>query len=222
MLSSSYNFIAREAWNSLLLFLVLIVCVYLLTGFILLSLFFFSGFLFFLYLFRDPFRYIPASPLAILSPAYGKVTLIEDEAIEFRLKAKTKRIQIKTRFFDVYSLRSPIEGKVVEQWFSGADKNEPCRHMDFYIKSDEDDDVVTAIRLKDIVRKFYFYCNSGERVGHGQRCGYLYFGGVIDIFIPLESNIQVKVGDYVESGSTILAQLIHSDDVTAIKDKTIL
>ena len=78
---------------------------------------------------------------------HGVVTLIE-EAEEIRLHNKAIRVQITMRFHDIYSFRSPIEGKVMEQWCSAPNKNESRRHFDFYIKSDEGDDVVTAIRLK--------------------------------------------------------------------------
>lgn len=171
-----------------------------------------------LYLFRDPYRVIPSNPLAVVSPVHGVVMLIE-EATEVRRQATAVRVQIMMRIGDIYSLRSPIEGKVIEQWCSEPDRNEAHRHFDFYIQSDEGDDVVTAIRLKDIVRGFHVYLHSGERVGQGQRCGYLYFGGIIDVFIPVESRVHVEVGQYVQSGSTVLAQIIHSKAATAIQGR---
>ena len=63
------------------------------------------------------------------------------------------------------------------------------------------------------------YLHSGERVGQGQRCGYFYFGGVIDVFLPLESKVQVEVGQYVQSGSSVLAQLIHSEGASVIQEQ---
>lgn len=167
------------------------------------------------YLFRDPVRIIPSQPLAVVSPVHGIVTLVE-EAEEIRLHTRAKRIQITMRAYDIYSLRSPIEGKVVEQWCSAPDKNESRRHFDFYIKSDEGDNVVTAIRLRDIIRRFHVYLHSGERVGQGQRAGYLYFGGIVDVFLPLDSKVQVEVGQYVQSGSSVLAQLIHTEAASVI------
>ena len=167
------------------------------------------------YLFRDPLRPIPSQPLAVLSPVYGVVTLVE-EAEDVRLHTRANRIQIDTRIQDVYSLRSPIEGKVVQLWTSNPCANEARRHFDFHIKSDEGDNIVTAIRLRDIIPSFHVYLHSGERVGHGQRCGYIFFGGVVDIFLPLECKIQVEEGQEVESGSTILAQLIHSEAASVI------
>ena len=216
MPSNRYPLIAREAWAILSVLLGLTVLAQFLLGpvafiisFAILSIA--------VYLFRDPNRVIPSQPLAIVSPVHGIVTLIE-EAEEIRLHNKTIRVQITMRSRDIYSFRSPIEGKVIDQWCSSPDKNESRRHFDFQIKSDEGDTVVTAIRLKDIVRRFHMYLHSGERVGQGQRCGYFYFGGVIDVFIPLESKVQVEVGQYVQSGSTVLAQIIHSEVASVIQN----
>ena len=58
--------------------------------------------------------------------------------------------------------------------------------------------------------------NSGERIGQGQRCGYLPFGGVVDLFLPVESKVLVEVGQRVDSGSTVLAELIHSEPLSSV------
>lgn len=216
MPSNRYPLIAREAWPILFVLLGLTVLVQFLIGPV--------AFIFSLailsvavYLFRDPNRVIPSQPLAIVSPVHGIVTLVE-EAEEIRLHNKKLRVQITMRPYDIYSFRSPIEGKVIDQWCSSPDKNESRRHFDFYIRSDEGDIVVTAIRLRDVIRRFHMYLYSGERVGQGQRCGYFYFGSVVDVFIPLESKVQVEVGQYVQSGSTVLAQIIHSEVASVIHD----
>ncbi len=216
MPSNRYPLIAREAWPILFILVGLTVLAQFLSG---PAAFIFTLTILFIttYLFRDPIRVIPSQPLAVVSPVHGVVTLVE-EAEEIRLHSKAIRIQITMRIHDIYSLRSPIEGKVIEQWCSDSDENESCRHFDFYIKSDEGDNVVTAIRLRDIIRRFHVYLHSGERAGQGQRCGYLYFGGRIDVFIPVESKVQVEVGQYVKSGSTVLAQLIHSAAASVIQD----
>ena len=217
MPSNRYPIIAQEAWPFLVTLLGLAVLAEFFLGtvaFILILLLFFFA----VYLLRDPDREIPSDPLAVVSPGYGVVTLIE-EAIDVRLNRKAIRIQVTMRPFDVYSLRAPVEGKVMEHWCSKPDKNESCRHVDFHLKTDEGDNVVTAVRLKDIIPKFHFYMHLGERVGQGQRCGYLYFGGLIDIFIPLESKVMVEEGQYVKSGSTVLAQLIHREAASVIKNE---
>lgn len=217
MPANRYPIIARESLPFLIAGFLIAVIAQILFG-IIAFVICILAFVLLIYLFRDPYRDIPPQPLAVLSPVYGVVTLVE-EAEEVFLKTRAIRIQIDTRIWDPYSLRSPIEGKLCQHWCSAPDANESRRHFDFHIKSDEGDDVVTAIRLRDIIPHFHVYLHSGERVGHGQRCGYIFFGGLTDIFLPLECKVHVEEGDYVQSGSSILAQLIHSESTTAIKDK---
>lgn len=216
MPSNRYPLIARESWPFLFALLGMVVLAQFLLG-ITAFIVFLCILVVFTFLFRDPTRDIPSDPLAVVSPVHGIVTLIE-EAEEVRLHSQTMRIQISMRPFDIFSLRGPIEGKVMEQWCSAPDKNESRRHFDFHIKSDEGDNVVTAIRLRDITRKFHVYMHTGERIGQGQRCGYLYFGGLVDVFLPIESKVQVEVGQYVNSGSSVLAHLIHSEAASVIQN----
>ncbi len=216
MPSNRYPIIAREAWPLLLLLSVLAVLAQFLAGpaaFLVLVLLLMAA----VFLFRDPAREIPANPLAVVSPVHGVVTLIE-EAEEARLHSRARRIRIDMRPHDIYSLRSPIEGKVMEQWCSRPDANEPNRHMDFYIQSDEGDKVVMAIRHRHAMPRFHLYLRSGERVGQGQRCGYLYFGAVIDVFLPLDCKVLVETGQSVNSGSSMLARLIHAGGASVIRD----
>ena len=216
MPSNHYPFIARESWLTIIIIFAIVLFIKL----------FFAGPLFLLsllvlliaiYLFRDPHREIPSQPLAIVSPVYGVVSKV-GEAKEIRLNVNTIRVRIVMRINDIYSLRSPIEGKVVEQWYEPSFKNQLYQHLDFHVQSDEGDDVITAIRFRNFMRRSHIYLNSGERVGQGQRCGYISFGAVVDLFIPIESKILVEVGQHVDSGSTVLAELIHSEPLSSVKD----
>ena len=216
MPSNYYPFIAREAW----LVLVVILAIAFLAKFfstpILFPLFLII-LLVAIYLFRDPHRDIPSQPLAVVSPIHGVVTKV-GKAKEIRLDTDAMRIRIVMHINDIYSLRSPIEGKVVEQWYNAADKSRLHSHLDFHIQTDEGDNIISAIRFRNVLRTSQIYLNSGERVGQGQRCGYLCFGSVVDLFLPIESKVIVDVGQHVDSGSTILAELIHSEPHSSIKD----
>lgn len=218
MPSNRYPIIAREAWPLLFVLLALALLAQFLAGpaaFFVLILPLIAA----VFLFRDPARAIPSNPLAVVSPVHGVVTLIE-ETDEARLEARMRRIRLSMRPHDIYSLRSPIEGKVMRQWCGRPDPNEPARHMDFYIKSDEGDRLLMAIRHRHAMPRFHLYLRSGERVGQGQRCGYLYFGALIDVFLPLDCKVLVEVGQNVSSGSSVLARLIHAEGATVIGNGT--
>lgn len=211
MLSNSYPLIAREGWAFILLYVTISIILYVIYGDIVLP-FCSLPLILLLFLLRDPAQNIPAQPLAVLSPVCGQVMLVE-KAEDVRIHRDCLRVQIQMRWFDVFSLRSPVEGKVMEQWFDKMDGYKKCRHFDFWVKTDENDDFVVAVRLRNYIPKFYLYTNSGERIGQGQRTGYFFLGGLIDVFLPLNSNINVEVGQNVISGNSIIAQLNHNEMV---------
>ncbi len=121
---------------------------------------------------------------------------------------------------DVYSLRSPVEGKVMEQWSEKCKEENGQRKFAFWIRTDEGDDIVTVFRLRPCASFcFRIYIQSGERLGQGQRCGFLYFGGTVDVFIPANSKLEVEPGQSITSGEDILASLVHGDSASMINDK---
>jgi len=170
-----------------------------------------------LFLLRDPEQAVPSLPLALVSPVHGRV-VSADAAADPRLSRRAIDIRINVSFLDIYSLRSPIEGKIMDQW-SAQDSGGAGYRFAFWVKTDEDDDVVVSVRLNGLAAwRFRFYGHSGERIGHGQRCGYLYFGGTVDVLVPENSKILVKPGEHVTSGSAVLAQLVHATTATMMRD----
>jgi len=216
MPSNQYPLIAREGWPVLAILIVLIILAKLILGFsvaIIPSLFLVA----FMFLLRDPVRSVPALPLAIVSPIHGIVTDISDVE-DARLSRSAKRIRVKMSFNDIYSLRSPIEGKVIEQWSLRPGKSSQRYQFDYWIQTDEGDDVVMTVSFRRYVKNCRIYLQSGERIGHGQRCGFLYFGGIVDIYVPTNSRIDIQSGNEVDAGSSILAHFVHTRAVSTITD----
>ena len=217
MPSNNYPIIAREGWFFLgLLGLLVIFCFYYediaITALAVIVL------VTFLFLLRDPRQEVPSSPLAIVSPVYGSIQSI-DEIVDPWLGRLSRRIRIKMSLLDVYSLRSPIEGKVVNQWTLRPDGNQTRRQFAFLVRGDEGDEVIVVINLHFLsALLFRFYVHSGERLGHGQRCGYLYFGGLVDILLPQNCSIKVEQSVHIASGSGVLAQLVHNEGASVIRE----
>lgn len=222
MPSNRYPLIAKEGWFFLLV----------LAGLVLFSFSFFSSnaaifltivFCFFLFLLRDPKRVIPSLPLALVSPVQGKVNQVDEKNDPWLglqgIERRAKRVKIKMSPFDVYSLRSPVEGKVMEQWSKKCKEENGQRKFAFWIRTDEGDDVVVVFSL-GIFAAFFFriYIQCGERLGQGQRCGYLYFGGTVDVFIPISSKIEVESEQPIISGEDIIAYLMHEGSASMIND----
>lgn len=217
MPSNSYPFIAREGWPLLVLLLVFFVIAYHYHFGITVTVIDAGLLLAFVFLLRDPSRTVTSSPLAIVSPVYGTVISVADVEDPW-VNRQAKSISIKMGLFDIYSLRSPTEGKIVNQWTRQPDSKGPKRQFAFRVRTDEGDEIVVVIHLNILSSfLFRFYVHSGERIGHGQRCGYLYFGGVIDILVPQNSKIIVKPDEHIKSGSGIIAQLVHVDAASVIQ-----
>ena len=178
--------------------------------------------LFLLYILRDPNRKIPSAPLAVVSPVDGQVTTIE-EFHDSYLDRPVKRVTIRINLLGTYGIRSPIEGKFLRQWvYQNNDKanhdndgrRPPAlytgRHFVMVLQTDENDSVVMIVRLIPMQRP-HCYVHVGERIGQGQRCGWLMFGGDVDLMLPDTSRLSVKTGDRVRAGSDILASFMHNE-----------
>ena len=143
------------------------------------------------HLFRDRARNIPMDANALLSPADGRVILVEN-AHNPHTEQNTLKISIRTRFFRAYAIRSPIRGSVVVQ------KNGK-RHILQLLTS--------AGQAVTMVQNYGdCYAQTGSLV-RGERIGFARFGGRIDVYLPLGSLPAVAIGDSIKASSTILAQL---------------
>ncbi len=167
------------------------------------------------FLFRDPEREVTSQPLAVVSPVDGRIVAIEKAHDTFLNRDATK-ITIKMSLLGTYRVRSPIEGKVMERWFSsayrGREGTETGRpdSVSAWIQTDEEDDVVLSMSQLSFINKPYCHIQSGERIGHGQRCGFIRFGSQVNVFLPSNSRVLVREGVRVYSGSDVLALLIHT------------
>lgn len=157
-----------------------------------------------LLMFRDPDRDIPSIPTALVSPADGKITSITKTRDPY-LDRPSIRVTVQMYPYGVYTTRSPTEGKVLE----------PPNHPDemdaphgVWLQTDEGDDVVMVLNKGRLHNAPRCYIRFGERVGQGQRCGFIHLGGNIDIYLPERSRTTVAPGDTVRSGADVIAKLL--------------
>jgi len=165
------------------------------------------------YLFRDPHRDIPPAPLGVVCPVDGRVLAIE-RVRDQNLERDAIKISIRMNRFGSYATRAPIEGKIIKHWFTPAEEASDNSSViidryGMWLQTDENDDVVLLMGVGRKALKPVCYHQSGERIGQGERCGLVRFGGFIDVILPANSRVEVKVGDNITAGSDILAMLIH-------------
>jgi phosphatidylserine decarboxylase len=164
----------------------------------------------FAFVFRDPTREVPSSPLAVVSPADGQVLSIEPCQDPF-IDREAIRISIQMSFLGIYTTRSPIEGKVVKRWYPRERDNVESSSFGLWIQTDEEDDVTLVITRTSFINSPRCFVQSGERVGQGQRCGFIRFGTIIDLYVPANSRIDVAQGQKVKAGSDVVATLVHTE-----------
>ena len=207
MSGNGHRLVSREGIPILLALLLLSVAAYVFLG-PGLALLFIALFIFGLYLFRDPICEVPAEPLAVLSPASGKLVSISDVE-DYWISRRAKRIRINISAIDTHGLRSPIEGKVMNQWRATDPVEDFARHCAFWIQTDEADDLLLTLGMGKASMFTRVSLVAGERAGQGQRCGFLYMSGVVDVYLPENARLLVGEGDSVKAGMTVLGHFIR-------------
>src|SRR3984957_10528742 len=167
--------------------------------------------LFFLWFFRDPERVIPDSAGAVGSPGDGKVTDVS--SILVNGSART-RISIFLSVFDVHVNRSPMAGVIREVRYQ---KGKFVNAMNAASAEQNEQNVVTVegdgqtLVFKQIAgllaRRIVFTKKVGDRVERGERVGLIKFGSRVDVLLDASVTVEVKVGDRVKGGSSVLAHL---------------
>jgi phosphatidylserine decarboxylase len=116
-----------------------------------------------------------------------------------------------------YTVRSAMEGKVQNQWFGTLpEKSEEGIYSATGIpkyaqwtRSDEGDDIITTLSPKFISSNIRCGASSGERIGQGKPCGFVPFGSDSEILLAENTRIDVKAGDKIKAGSSVIATLVH-------------
>lgn len=183
-----------------------------------------------MFLLRDPPSRIPCDPLALVSPVQGSVVNVETSVRDQRLEGREAIcICIRVSPFDVFSVRSPTEGKVEEQWCKKAPENGHAGSPDtrlnegsfeyaFWTRTDEGDDLVTEVSAPrlPLLPRLRINLHTGDRIGQGHRVGYLLFGGEVKVWAPPDISTEVSPGDRVRSGCSILAHLVRRHPVSVL------
>lgn len=175
-----------------------------------------------LWFFRDPERMIPSLPGAIVSPGDGKVTDIS--AINSG-DIPQSRISIFLSVFDVHVNRSPIAGVIREVRYqrgkflnamaaNSAEENE----QNIVTVESEGRTVIFKQIAGLIARRIVCNVKTGDQVARGQRVGLIKFGSRVDVLFDCDAAIQVKSGDRVKGGASVLAVLPVAHG-TAVREK---
>ena len=170
--------------------------------------------------FRDPERTVPTDPNLIVAAADGTVMDIIESDENQVLKMKTRRIGIFLSIFDVHTNRAPIDGRVIycrhqEGLCVDARRPDCSEKNESMTWAFENPRVTIVVRqiTGAIARRIVAWAQIGDELKQGERFGMIRFGSRTELYLPLNAELLVKVGDHVFGGSTIIARLAHTEEV---------
>jgi phosphatidylserine decarboxylase len=174
---------------------------------------------FFLWFFRDPERTIPDLPGVLVSPADGKVTDVSPVAVDGE---KWTRISIFLNVFDVHVNRSPISGIVREvryqqgKFLNAMNQESAVRNEQNIVRMEGEGQTVIFKQIAGLLaRRIVSHPKIGDKLKRGQRVGLIKFGSRVDVLFDSAATMQVKVGDRVRGGASILARLPDQSQLEA-------
>ncbi len=172
-------------------------------------------FLFVLQFFRNPDRSGSPEEGAVLSPADGEIISIETVQEERFLKEKVVRIAIFMNVFNVHVNRAPYSGTVRRiSWHPGkffaanAEKASLENEQNAILLETDKGKKILFIQIAGLIaRRIICYAKEGDKLVKGERCGIIKFGSRVDIYLPQETRILVKLKERVKAGATTIGML---------------
>ncbi len=184
-------------------------------GFVKAAAFTLAATFFIAWFFRNPERKIPEGRGAVVSPADGKVIKIEDVRRDDLVLGNFIKISIFMNVFNVHVNRIPYSGTVkLIRYKKGRfisanlDKASALNEQNaIVIATDKGKEILTVQIAGLIARRIVCWIKEGMTVDKGERFGLIRFGSRLDVYLPPETSITVKIGDKVRSGETVLGEL---------------
>ncbi|MGI2257697.1 phosphatidylserine decarboxylase family protein [Candidatus Cardinium hertigii] len=176
-----------------------------------------SGALYFwlIYFFRDPYRIIHTQDQYILGPADGKILSIQKVHEEEYLREDRIKVSIFMSPFNVHVNRFPMSGKIVffryhpGKYFVAFHPKASTHNerTSIVIENENGQKILFRQIAGFMARRIKFYFKEGEAVQQGEKCGFIKFGSRAEVYLPLDADMQVSVGDKVKGGITVLAKI---------------
>lgn len=205
------NAIAKEGYPYIIIFAATTIVALLLGGkWLVIAPFVITVFMF--YFFRDPEREIPEEEGLFVSPADGKILLIKDVFEKEHLKAAVIEISIFMSPFNVHVNRAPCDGKIKniqhnKGKFMAAYKDEASfknENIEMTLETKYGNMLVRQV-AGYVARRAVCRVKAGDSLKRGERYGIIKFSSRLDVYLPKNMQIKVKLGDKVKAGETIIA-----------------
>lgn len=165
--------------------------------------------------FRDPERFIPDDERALVSPADGKVIKVDQVDDDLFTGQEAIKVSIFMNVFNVHVNRIPFSGNVEKivyrpGRFYAADSNRGALENEYCatVVTTPDGKNIAFVQIAGLIaRRIICWLEQGDRIVKGKRFGLIRFGSRVDLYLPRDTDVNVKVGDKVRAGETIVATL---------------
>jgi len=172
------------------------------------------------YFFRDPDREAPTDTDAIVAAADGKIVAVDETFEPEVLHAMARRVAIFLSVLDVHTNRAPIDGKITYSW-DHEGKFLDARHSDASHRNAHRTWVFESPRATLVVRqiagaaarRIVGWSKVGDKLKKGERFGMIRFGSRTEIYMPIDCEINVRIGDHVKGGVSVIAKLSSKDNM---------
>ncbi|MBF0379185.1 MAG: phosphatidylserine decarboxylase family protein [Desulfamplus sp.] len=169
--------------------------------------------LFICWFFRDPERAIPNDPNGIISPADGKIIVVEEKVNNEFTKQGCIKVSIFMNVFNVHVNRIPFNGVIEDVIYvpgkfinASFDKASEHNERNALVIRTESGLLYGVVQIAGLIaRRIVCEVKKGDVVKRGSRYGMICFGSRLDLYLPLDSKISVSIGQKVQAGTTILA-----------------
>ncbi len=169
---------------------------------------------FVLYFFRIPQRETAKGENVVTSVADGRVVVVEKVFEKEYINGECMQVSVYMDFFNVHVNFWPLDGEV--EYY----KYHPGKYMLAFLPKASELNEHSSVGINTAYGKILFkqlagtfarrivtYASPGEKCQKGTQCGVIKFGSRLDIYLPLDADIKVKLGDYARSCETVIAEL---------------
>jgi phosphatidylserine decarboxylase len=164
--------------------------------------------------FRDPERTGERGDALVIAPADGRIVMIADVDEPSFVHGKATRISIFMNIFNVHVNRYPVNGTVryvhynPGKFINAAADKASLDNEQMSVGLESGGKLVLVRQIAGaIARRIVTYSKEGDAARQGERFGLIRFGSRVDVFVPTNSKIRVKVGEKPVAGTTVLAEL---------------
>ncbi len=165
--------------------------------------------------FRNPDRVTPDALKQVISPADGKVIRIEEVDCSDVIQGRFKKISIFMNIFNVHVNRIPYSGQIKKIHYhkgkflsANLDKASEQNEKKYIVITTDDGRDIMAVQIAGLIaRRIVCWIKEGMSVTKGERFGLIRFGSRVEVFLPSDSQVLVKVGDKVKAGETPIGGL---------------